>query len=227
MRKIVFIGLVVLLASCKKEKLNSYTVSEGSGVYDIDSNFYKTVKIGETEWMAENLRVSRLTNGEKIKFSSSATEFKENEEKPMFTYYKNDSSLNMTYGKLYNLQTVFSGVCPTGWHVPKEDEWLALLEGFGEEKHGGGALKEVGFTYWNAPNTGATNETKLAFRGGGYLNQDGEFEGMGTKAAWWAEKTSFTFEFTPGAFFLENKNSKAYSYYQRGYAALSIRCKKD
>ena len=68
MRKIVFIGLVVLLASCKKEKLNSYTVSEGLGVYDIDSNFYKTVKIGETEWMAENLRVSRLTNGEKIKF---------------------------------------------------------------------------------------------------------------------------------------------------------------
>ena len=73
MRKIVFIGLVVLLASCKKEKLNSYTVSEGLGVYDIDSNFYKTVKIGETEWMAENLRVSRLTNGEKIKFSSSAS----------------------------------------------------------------------------------------------------------------------------------------------------------
>lgn len=66
MRIVFLIPLLFLFTCCKKEKLNSYVVSQGSGVYDIDSNFYKTVKIGETEWMAENLRVSSLNNGQKI-----------------------------------------------------------------------------------------------------------------------------------------------------------------
>ena len=49
MRIIFIIVSYSILASCKKEKLNSYNVSQGSGIYDIDSNFYKTIKIGETE----------------------------------------------------------------------------------------------------------------------------------------------------------------------------------
>jgi len=227
MRRVLIIISLCILVSCKKEKLNSYNVSQGSGVYDIDSNFYKTVKIGETEWMAENLRVSRLNNGQKITEAIKKTDLNDNQEIPMFTYYNFDSTLNSIYGKMYNQKSVYSGVCPTGWHVPKEDEWLALIEGFGGEKHAGKALKEVGLTHWESPNENVTNATMLSFRGGGFFNFEGEFEGVRTNTAWWAEKTKFTIEFKPWAFKLENKSDRLQGFYETWSSALYIRCKKD
>ena len=227
MRIVYLIPLLFLFTCCKKEKLNSYVVSQGSGVYDIDSNFYKTVKIGETEWMAENLRVSSLNNGQKITEAIKITDLKENQDIPMFTYYNFDSTFNTIYGKLYNQKIVYSGVCPTRWHVPKEDEWLALIEGFGGEKYAGRALKEVGLIHWNSPNEKVTNETMLSFKGGGFFNFDGEFEGLKTNTAWWAEKTKYTIEFSPWAFKLENNSDRLQGFYQSWSSALYIRCKKD
>jgi hypothetical protein len=63
MKYILFVFLSIIIFSCKKEKLNSYEVSPGAGVVDIEGNYYKTVKVGETEWMAENLRVSKARSG--------------------------------------------------------------------------------------------------------------------------------------------------------------------
>ena len=85
------------------------------------------------------------------------------------------------YGLLYNWYAVtdIRNVCPTGWHIPTKVEFEVLSAYLGGAATSGGKLKEIGFVYWDAPNTGATNEVGFNRRGTGYRRyNDGVFTGM-------------------------------------------------
>ena len=56
----------------------------------------------------------------------------------------------------------------------------------GGEAAAGGKVKEVGTTHWNAPNTGATNETGFTAVGGGYRNFNGAFVSFGVSSPYWS-----------------------------------------
>jgi uncharacterized protein (TIGR02145 family) len=80
------------------------------------------------------------------------------------------------YGYLYNYYVILDArnIAPTGWHVPTELEWETLYAYIdpgwtpgGGGSSLGGRLKESGYTYWNSPNTGATNIYGLNMRGSG------------------------------------------------------------
>lgn len=85
------------------------------------------------------------------------------------------------YGLLYNWYAVtdIRKIANTGWHVPTQSELTILQTYLGGWDIAGGKLKEVGLTYWDSPNTGATNETGFNGRAGGTTDLLGAFGGKG------------------------------------------------
>lgn len=79
---------------------------------------------------------------------------------------------NIVNGFLYNWFVISDvrNISIAGWHVPSYSEFVTLSTYLGGNSVSGGKLKEVGTTYWNTPNTGATNESLFNLRGSGYLD---------------------------------------------------------
>jgi len=113
--------LVILLQSCSSGKnsasadVNNLTPDIGKFTDSRDDKTYKTTKIGEQIWMAENLNYN-------INESMCYDDNSKNCEK---------------YGRLFNWETAMK-VCPTGWHLPKNEEWDVLIGYVGNA----GKLKE-------------------------------------------------------------------------------------
>ena len=64
-----FIGFLIcllLIGSCKPDKNPPVVAQETGTVTDIDGNSYKTIKIGNQWWMAENLKATKFRNGNSI-----------------------------------------------------------------------------------------------------------------------------------------------------------------
>jgi len=170
------------------EKADYITIIEaGTLTDDRDGNTYKTVEIGEQVWMAENLKylpsINRIpdhsyTDPLYYVFNFVGTEINE------AIVHKN----YLTYGVLYNWSALMNGeqssnnipsgvqgVCPAGWHVPSNVEWVELITHLGGTDVAGGKLKEDGFLHWRMPNAGATNETGFtALPGGGLYAYTGD-----------------------------------------------------
>jgi len=129
-------------------------------VTDIDGNDYHTVIIGNQEWMAENLKVTKYRNGDPI---SNVTEFVAWSTLTTGGYCNllNDVSKSIAYGRLYNWYAVNDSrnIAPVGWHVPTDAEWTTLTTYLGGESVAGGKMKEAGTAHWCNPNVGATNES--------------------------------------------------------------------
>ncbi len=114
----------------------SATVSNGQEtVKDRDGNVYKTVKAGSQVWMAENLKVTHYRNGEVI---PKITEPKQWDALTSGAWCDivNNPVKAKAYGHFYNWYTVADqrNVCPQGWHVPSETEWIELLTFLAGEK---------------------------------------------------------------------------------------------
>ena len=169
----------------------------GTTISDIDGNSYNTVLIGAQCWTKENLRVRRYNNGTSILFdatggSGGSSTTWQNLTIGAHTIYANDSTAtpsNRTkYGYLYNwyaakgiyttgniASTDTLNICPSGWHVPTDADWTTLTTELGEESVAGGKMKSVGTSFWNSPNTEATNSSGFSVLPGGYRNSDGSF----------------------------------------------------
>ncbi|MBK8503768.1 MAG: fibrobacter succinogenes major paralogous domain-containing protein [Saprospiraceae bacterium] len=147
--------------------LTSGVAFEGD-VTDIDGNLYRTIKIGTQEWMAENLRTTRYTNGEMISKVNNSTTWP-NANYGAWCWYDTSSTYELPYGKLYNWYAVNDGrgLCPTGWHEPTDAEWTTLTDFLGGLSLAGGPMKAAGTAHWKTPNTGATNASGFSGLPGG------------------------------------------------------------
>ncbi len=161
---------------------------------DQQGNIYKTIVIGNQEWMAENLKTTIYRNGNAITNVTANAQW-QNLTTGAWSSYNNSSQNDCPYGKLYNWYAVADprNVCPTGWHVPTDAEWTTLTTFLGGESIAGGKMKSTGTQNWLSPNTGATNESGFsglpaAFR---YLN--GTFYNpLGYNGSWWSSTEDVT-----------------------------------
>jgi len=89
----------------------------------------------------------------------------------LYNWYMASQDLDFIprYGYLYNWYAVTDArnIANTGWHIPSKDEYDTLVTYLGGSTVAGGILKETGLTYWNTPNTGATNAVGFNGRGAG------------------------------------------------------------
>ena len=151
------------------------TTATSQTVTDIDGNTYNTVQIGTQVWMSENLKTSRYRNGGSIPYVVGNSDWQALTT-GAWSNYNHDAANDPIYGKLYNWYTTLGDtLCPAGWGVPTDDEWTTLTTYLGGESVAGGKMKSVGTTYWNDPNTGATNESGFSVLPGGYRGTDGSF----------------------------------------------------
>ncbi len=109
----------------------------------------KSVKIGNQVWMAENLNVDRYRNGDPINTGLTDQQWKVTTQ-GAFAIYDNIQANDLVYGKLYNWYAVVDprGLCPSGWHVPSDDEWTILTDYLGGWKVAGGKLKLGQYGYF-------------------------------------------------------------------------------
>jgi len=210
MKKMLFVfALSTAIVSCKKEtstpststpstsdttKTTSNVSSDGklgATISDVDGNTYKTVIIGDQQWMAENLNVTKFNDGTVIPNASLWLDWSENDTTGWCNYY-NKAEYNAKHGKLYNWNVVSTlkngdkNVCPTGWHVPNNSEWEKLGVKLGGVFVAGGKIKVKGTADWNSPNPDATNSSLFSAYPSGVRSSDGSFEGLGNVAQWWS-----------------------------------------
>jgi len=144
------------------------------------------VKIGDQDWMTENLDVTAFRNGDEILQAHSREDWERAAEQqlPAWAYYNFDSTQNPVYGKLYNWFAVNDarGLAPEGWHVASKDEWFKLIENAGGWTNGGSKLK--GVTGWKNDGNGI-NELGFDAQPAGYLSMENDFANREMAGAWW------------------------------------------
>ena len=156
-------------------------------VTDIDGNIYRTVVIGTQVWMAENLKTTKYIDGTDIPNVTDISEWS-TLTSGAYCWYNNDLSNKKSYGALYNWYAVNSDIlCPTGWHMPTNAQWMILTTYLGGESVAGGKLKEIGTAHWRSPNSGATNETKFTALPGGILHSEVSFINITKNTYWWSK----------------------------------------
>ena len=124
-----------------------------------DGKVYRTVKIGDQVWMAENLN-----------FETDSS------------YCYNDSAEYCAkYGRLY-VWTAAMDACPSGWHLPDTAEWKTLLAAVGGDSIAGTKLKST--SGWNSDGNGTDDFGFTVLPAGGW----GSKNFVGEAAVFWTSE---------------------------------------
>jgi uncharacterized protein (TIGR02145 family) len=210
--------VIALTLSCSGDKNSSKAPLSAKGAdKGSDIRNYRTVKIGNQTWMAENLNYD---------IEGSAC-------------YANDPANCEKYGRYYNWATAMSlppncnsslcassvlakhrGICPSGWHLPTNEEWDELIDYTGGYMQTGKYLKTS--NGWNSGGNGTDKYGFAAVPGGG---GGGRFLNAGYTAYWWtATEGSNAYTYIRGAYygfdiFIRRYNSKQ--------SVFPVRCVQD
>lgn len=240
--KLIFIFILVqllfIVSSCK-DKSATPVIQQTGTVTDADNNIYKTVKIGNQWWMAEDLRVKKYRNGDYIIQIQTDTALWSNDSQG--AYCDNKDIAGNLIGRFYNWYVVTNSknIAPDGWHIPSDDEWKQLEKYLGvnsadADKTGwrgtteGDQLKmkaTQGWTIYN--NVWGTNESGFSAVANGcrlYNGTEGDPGQFATEFWWSSSQQNLTEAWYR---YLDYKNSNVFRSHTYKNYGFSIRCVKD
>lgn len=158
------------------------SISYGKLVDERDGRIYRTVRIGEQTWMAENLNYAdensypsmlrrnwcydnNLDSCEKYgrlySWSATIDSMYWNEQGEICGYEEYPDDYHCS------LSNKIQGICPDGWHLPSVDEWMALSSSMNSNYK---AIQAKGFTMWK---NGTDEFGFSALPAGGYSKDHG------------------------------------------------------
>ena len=224
---LIITGLVLIqMTGCKKE--------DPITLIDVDGNTYLATTIGNQIWMTENLKTTRFNDKSAITLVSSSSTWISTT-RPSYCWFSNDTLYKALYGAIYNYFAVQSGkLCPSGWHVPTNDEFKALEKSLGMTQAETDSLgwrgtdqgkKMKSRTGWK-DNGNGTNRSGFNGLPGGYrYGVDGGFNDLGAVSYWW---TSTKKSATLGLYRrLDYNKSQVYAEGVKLQAGKYVRCVKD
>ena len=192
--------LMELLSSfgtmCEEPETVEFTCGDPMNYHGYD---YATVQIGEQCWFAENLRGESYSDGEAIPTDLSDSEWAGTAEGAVSVYDGDMANLS-AYGRLYNWYAVEDsrGLCPSGWHIPSDGEFIMLeLElGMSEDETNGlgwrgtnqGIQLKSNFGWW----AGGNGDDSIGFTAlpGGNRLPSGGYNAALTDGNWWTSSSS-------------------------------------
>ncbi|MFY9116965.1 MAG: FISUMP domain-containing protein [Bacteroidales bacterium] len=218
--------------------------SDGSIVYGSltdqrDGMKYKTVIIGQQEWMAENLRYLPSVHKPSDGNTTGSFYYVFGYEGTDVAKAKNSDNYK-TYGVLYNWPAAMAGaetskanpsgvqgVCPKGWHLPSDAEWTQIADYLGGDLVAGAKMKESGTDHWNFPNEDASNSSGFTALPGGCRYEVEPFNSLGKYGYWWSstefvENENYAWAWMLGYDF--NYITSSCNFKDFGY---SVRCVRD
>ena len=202
-------------------------------VADIEGNLYGAVYIGNQVWMTENLKTTRLNDNTSIPEVADDSTWV-HLSTPALCWLRNDIQYKDVYGALYNWFTVETGkLCPSGWHVPSDDEYktleqtlgmsaaqLDLLEWRGTDQ--GTKMKST--TGWTDGENGTNTSGFTALPGGYRWAKNGAFNGIGMISYWWSSELNEEYGWYRR---LDGNNSGVYRSGTSKTGGKYVRCVKD
>jgi uncharacterized protein (TIGR02145 family) len=229
----LFILINAINQGCKKEVTVTPQTETGI-ITDIEGNVYKTIKIGDQWWMAENLKVRTYRDGAAVKYSLSTTDWIDSS--ASYCIYDNNTSAP---GLLYNWHAVNQQLAPAGWHIPTDAEWKKLEEYLGMpgtelSQNGwrgnqGTKLKKEGTSGWSSSDAQwPTNESGFTALAGSCRLFNGVWGDPGLFATgfWWTSTQSLHGDQAYYRY-LDSKQSGVFRSYCDKKYGFSVRCIKD
>lgn len=207
---------------------------------------YGTIEIGGQCWFSENLRTTQYSNLDTIQTNLTPTEWESTNEGACAVYGDSpfeclDSLICLAennlqkFGRLYNAHAVndWRGLCPTGWHVPTDEDWKVL------ESHLGLSDYQLDLSWQRGTTEGyhlkadsnfvtvwdGNNNTGFSAVPAGLLNPNanaGDFIGGGIGTTFWTS-TSPLIAFSPalGVYIAYNASLQAVRQLSTGIGSIS------
>ena len=188
---------------------------------DRDGQTYKTVKIGDQVWMAENLNYKVDSS---FCYNDSAEYCEKYGRLYRWAAVVGKSEEECGYGNNCRFLGMVRGVCPKGWHLPLGWEWKMLFAKVGGDSKAGTMLKsQTGWNDYNGSGNGTDSYGFSAFPAGN-RKPNGDFIENGVRTYFWDGEADSDFG---GSTALIYSSESAYTTGTvKGYA-FSVRCVQD
>ena len=173
----------------------------------MDGYNYSVVQIGDQCWFAENLRTTTYLNGDVIPAGLTDGDWSSTTSGATAVYGEDDGCDNYSpdidacdetqslaeYGRLYNWYAVDDarGLCPSGWHVPTDEEWTDLEDFISAQGFSGTEGTALKSTYgWSNSGNGTDDFGFSALPGGLRNGSSGYSDVAGDYGYWWSSSPS-------------------------------------